>query len=72
MMSQTVLDTSIVGGLRNNKVSLTVNLLGRNISLRGVIVQYSKPFIQVEVGKVTRIFNENNVKEIIPVGELLK
>jgi hypothetical protein len=64
---QSVLDTSIVGGLRDSKVSLTVNLLGQSISLKGTIVRYSKPFIQVEVGKVTRIFNENIVKEIIPV-----
>jgi len=69
-MSQSILDASIVGGLRNSKVSLTVNLLGQPITLRGVLVRYSKPFIQVEVGKVTRIFNENIVKEIIPVGEL--
>jgi hypothetical protein len=69
-MQQTVLDTSIVGGLRDSKVSLTVNLMGQPIILHGVLVRYSKPFIEVEVGKVTRIFNENIVKEIIPVAEL--
>lgn len=69
-MQQSILDTSIVSGLRDSKVSLTVTLLGKTISLRGVIVQYSKPFIQVEVCKVTRIFNENIVKEIIPVGKM--
>jgi len=66
---KSVLDNSIVDSLRNSKVSLTVSLLGQNIRLRGTLLGYSKPFIQVEINKQVRIFNENIVKEIIPKGE---
>jgi len=65
---QAIIDASIIGGLKFQKVSLTLSLFGQNIRLRGTLLRYSKPFIEMEINKQTRIFNENTVKEIIPEG----
>jgi hypothetical protein len=57
---------TILRGLKLQRVSMVVNIFGEPKNLHGTILQYSKPFIKVEVCGVTRIFNENIVKEIIP------
>lgn len=59
-------DVSILTALKLQRIAMVVNLFGESKNLHGTLLQYSKPFIKVEVGGVTRIFNENIVKEIIP------
>jgi hypothetical protein len=65
-MENVLRDVSILTGLRFQRIALVVNVFGEPKNLHGTLLQYSRPFIKVEVGGVTRIFNENIVKEIIP------
>jgi hypothetical protein len=60
---------TLIESLRNQKVKVTISLFGQHIILPAVISKYEKPFIEMQVGKITRIFNENAVKEIIKIGD---
>jgi len=53
--------------LASQRVAVIVSLFGQHRSIKGKLVHYEKPFIELEVCKVRRIFNENAVKEIVPV-----
>jgi len=58
---------ALIDSLRNQKVKVTINLFGENRTLTATLGKYEKPFIELRVGNITRIFNENAVKEIIVI-----
>jgi len=57
--------TSLIDSLKNHKVKITISLFGEERTLTATLGEYAKPFIELRVGNITRIFNEYAVKEII-------
>lgn len=60
---------SVLTALKDQRIALVINILGEPKNLHGTLLQYSKPFIKMEIAGVTRIFNENIVREIIPTKQ---
>jgi hypothetical protein len=58
---------ALIKGLASQKVKVIISLFGQQTQISGKLTHYEKPFIEIVVCGVTRIFNENAVKEIIPV-----
>jgi hypothetical protein len=59
--------SSMFDDLAFKKISVTVNFMGQLKTLKGTLLSYSKPFIQMEINKQRRYINENTVKEIFPI-----
>lgn len=60
---------ALIESILNQKVVLTFSLFGQHRTVRGTLINYDKPFVEFQICGVTRIFNENAVKEIVPIGE---
>ena len=60
---------ALIESLENQKVVFTFSLFGQHRTLRATLKHYDKPFVEFEICGVTRIFNENAIKEIVPIGE---
>ena len=60
---------ALIEALVNQKVVLTFSLFGQHRTIKGTLIRYEKPFVEFEICGITRILNENAVKEIVPTGE---
>lgn len=60
---------ALIESFINQKVALTFSLFGQHRTIRATLIRYDKPFVEFEICGVTRIFNENAIKEIVPTGE---
>ena len=61
------LTSNILSVLDGEKVRVTVSLFGRDVPLTAKWNGYLKPFVELEVNGVTRLFNEHRILEIIPL-----
>jgi hypothetical protein len=46
---------------------VTFALFGQQMTVRAKLVHYDRPFVELQIHGVTRIFNENTIREIIPI-----
>jgi hypothetical protein len=60
---------ALIESLENQRVVVTFSLFGQQHTVRATLRHYDKPFVEFEICHVTRIFNENTIKEIVPMGE---
>jgi len=60
---------ALIESFLNQKVIITFSLFGQHRTVKGTLISYDKPFVEFEICGVTRILNENAVKEIVPTGE---
>jgi len=51
------------------KVNLTIDYLGKTISLYATFMGYMKPFLFLKVNGVTRAVNENTIKDIVVISD---
>lgn len=60
---------ALIDSLKNQRVLVTISLFGQHKTITAKVLKYEKPFIEMQIGNVSRIFNENTVKEIIKIGD---
>lgn len=54
----------------NQRVKVVVSLFGQHKEIVGKLLSYKKPFLELEICGIIRIFNENAIKEVIPLSQV--
>jgi len=57
---------ALLDSFMQQKVELTISLFGVHRTIKGLLLDYQKPWVKLQIAGVTRVFNENTVKEIVP------
>jgi hypothetical protein len=55
--------------LEKQKIKIVITIFGQTNELTCKLLNYAKPFIQIQTAQGIRILNENIVKEIIPLEQ---